>query len=122
MTQKAVNELLAENVRYYMQLREIKTQEALAKKVGVVQRTIGYYLNPSTRTASKSGKEPSAKLAEVESLAKALQVEIWQLLMPPSTRDYYARIEETFKAVQKVMAEQHAAVEPATPEKPRRTA
>lgn len=101
---KAINDLLAENVRHFMKLRNIPTQEALAAKVGVVQRTIGYYLDPTKRAASKSGKEPSAKLTEVASLAAALDVEVWQLLMPKDERDRLAAMETAMQAVTHAMA------------------
>lgn len=101
MLQKPINDVLAENLAYFMELRGLK-QQALADKSGMGQTTVGLYLNPGRRKISKSGKVPSAKLSEVEQLSKCLQVEIWQLLRPfdPEQREAYEKIESAFKALQ----------------------
>ncbi len=58
------------------------TQSSLAKKAGVVQRTLGNYLNPKERELGAKGKEPSAKLTEMAMVAEALGIEPWELLIP----------------------------------------
>jgi transcriptional regulator with XRE-family HTH domain len=101
MSEKPINDVLAENLAYFMEQRGLK-QQALADKSGMGQTTVGLYLNPSRRKISKSGKVPSAKLSEVEQLSKCLGIEIWQLLRPfdPGQRQAYAQIEMAFKAIQ----------------------
>lgn len=81
MTRPTLNETLAANLARLME-RKGWTQAALAKQSGVGQTTISLYLNPERRQPSKSGKIPSAKLSEVESLAIAVGVEPWELLRP----------------------------------------
>ncbi|WP_429942000.1 XRE family transcriptional regulator [Achromobacter xylosoxidans] len=81
MSRPTLNETLAANLARLMDRRGW-TQAALAKQSGVGQTTISLYLNPERRQPSKSGKIPSAKLTEVESLANAVGVEPWELLKP----------------------------------------
>lgn len=96
---KSINIVLAENLEHFMRKRNIDSQQALAEKSGVAQRTISNYLNPDRRQVSKSGKEPSAKLTEVEQIARALDVEVWDLLrdLSPSERELYANIEAAYR-------------------------
>lgn len=112
MAQKPINQVLAENLAYFMKARGIATQPALAKKSGVAQRTISNYLRPEIRQSSKSGKPPSAKLTELEKIAEALEVGVWDLLrdMDPSERAFYAQIEEAYT---KLAASRDAGVAPA---------
>lgn len=81
MTKTPINQVLAFNLAEYMQERGLK-QLALAKKSGVDQKTISNYLTPENRTVGKSGKPPSAKLAEVEKIAEALGIDAWELISP----------------------------------------
>lgn len=67
---KTLNQVLAENLRAKME--GAWTQSSLSKKSGVGQTTISLYLAPERRSTSSTGREPSAKLAEVEKLADAL--------------------------------------------------
>lgn len=71
------------------------TQAALAKRAGLGQTTVSLYLAPERRKPSKSGKAPSAKLSEVEALADALGVQLWELLKPmsPEQRDLYRALD-----------------------------
>lgn len=78
----SINQVLANNLARHMEDKEL-TQMALAGKAKMGQTTVSLYLNPDRRTPGKSGKEPSAKLAEVQRLADALGTELWQLLRPP---------------------------------------
>lgn len=61
--------------------------------------TISNYLRPGSRADSKSGKAPSAKLSEVELVAKALDMEAWELLrfINPSERAFYKQVEESYR-------------------------
>lgn len=95
---KPINQVVAENLRYWMQEAGFESQAALAAKSGVSQRTIGNYLNPSLRDDTSSGKEPSAKVTELEKLASALSIGVWQLMrsMTPQEREFYAQIEAAF--------------------------
>ncbi len=74
---KSINVVLAEALKHYM--GDHWTPYSLAKKSGVAEGTIRNYLAPEKRQPSASGKEPSAKLTEVEMLAEALGVEFCDL-------------------------------------------
>lgn len=74
-----INAVLAENIRTLMNKKQL-VQTTLAKAAGMGQTTVSLYLNPENRKPGKSGKPPSAKLSEVDALAKALDVEPWELL------------------------------------------
>jgi DNA-binding Xre family transcriptional regulator len=105
-----INEVLAVNLKHFMQERG-HTQASLARKAEVAQRTIGNYLNPALRQAeSKSGKAPSAKLTELEKICQALDVEVWELLRPinPSERVFYRQIEESFQKLRKIAQDERA--------------
>jgi transcriptional regulator with XRE-family HTH domain len=98
MSDKPINDVLAENLAYFMGQQSL-TQQALGNKCGMAQTTVGLYLHPTRRKISASGKAPSAKLSEVEQLSKILGVEIWQLLRPldPDERSAYEAIEAAFR-------------------------
>jgi hypothetical protein len=81
MRKRPINQVLAGNLAHYMRLREFASQPALAAASHVAQRTISNYLRPDLRQESKSGKEPSAKLTELEKIASALKIDVWQLLV-----------------------------------------
>ena len=100
MSAKPINEVLAANLAHFMELRGLK-QQSLANKCGMAQTTVSLYLHPSRRKISASGKTPSAKLSEVEQLAKSLDIEIWQLLrdLTPEQRTAYEAIEIAFLAL-----------------------
>lgn len=91
---KTLNQILAENLSYFM-TKIGMTQAQLGRAADMGQTTVSLYLNPQRRLTGKSGKEPSAKLAEVQRLAKALQVEPWELLRPltEAQRDFYRSME-----------------------------
>lgn len=94
----SINEVLAENLAYFMAQKGWK-QPQLAAASGVSQRSISNYLNPSRRDPTASGREASAKLAEVQALARALEVEPWELIrkIKPSEREFYRKIERAYR-------------------------
>jgi transcriptional regulator with XRE-family HTH domain len=103
-----IGAVLAANLAYFMKERGF-TQTSLGKRAGLAQRTIGNYLNPALRQAeSKTGKPPSAKLTEVEKIAVALDIEVWELLRPlsPAEREFYRQIEESFERLRKMATQQ----------------
>jgi DNA-binding Xre family transcriptional regulator len=114
---KAINQVLAANLAFFMRQRGIASQTALAKKSGIAQRTIGNYLRPDLRQVSKSGKMPSAKLSELETIAAALDVQVWDLLrdMTPSERAFYAKLEAAYR---KLVPEEITAAELPSPPPP----
>lgn len=81
MSKPSLNEILATNLARLMENAGHK-QASLARLSGIGQTTISLYLNPGRRQPSKSGKIPSAKFGEVETLAEVLGVEPWDLLRP----------------------------------------
>lgn len=99
MEAKKINDVLAANLQYFMRERGFDSQKELAKKASVSQRTVSNYLNPAQRQPSKSGKEPSAKLTELERLGAALGVGVWDLLrdISPSEREFYAQVEDAYR-------------------------
>jgi transcriptional regulator with XRE-family HTH domain len=118
MSEAPINDVLAQNLRYYMDLREIRSQAQLAERAGIAQRTVSNYLKPSNRTEGSKGKRPSAKLSELESIATALHVEVWELLRPLSLADriIYRKIEEAFSDLRAAAA----ASAPVTVHEPRK--
>lgn len=100
MSKKPINDVLAENLTAFMEERNL-TQAALGKLADIGQTTVGLYLNPHRRSPGKTGKPPSAKLSEVEALANALDVEVWEMLRPLtiSQRDAYKKIEAAFNSL-----------------------
>lgn len=84
MSKPSLNDILAANLARLMEKAGHK-QASLAKLSGIGQTTISLYLNPGRRQPSKSGKIPSAKFGEVETLAEVLGVEPWELLRPHDT-------------------------------------
>lgn len=98
-SRKSINEVIAENLAACMaQHKSLRTQAALAKESGLAQTTVSIYLDPARRKRSKSGKEPSAKVAELARMAEALGVQPWTLLREMSERErrYYRRTEEAY--------------------------
>lgn len=100
MSKKPINDILADNLAYFMSKKGL-TQAALSKLSGVGQTTIGLYLTPERRQPGKTGKIPSAKLSEVESLANALDVDVWEMLRPftEQERTAYKHLEAAYKAM-----------------------
>lgn len=78
MAAKPVNQVLAESLKSFM--GDKWTNVALAKEAGVGEGTIRNYLDPDKRLAGASGKAPSAKLVEVDMLARALGVTVADLV------------------------------------------
>lgn len=96
-----INDVLADNLAYFMQKRGLN-QTGLAKKSGVRQNTISLYLDPSKRKPSAKGKPASGKLTEVAMLADGLGVEAWELIrsLDQDQREAYSQIEAAFRAIQ----------------------
>jgi transcriptional regulator with XRE-family HTH domain len=94
---KDINLVVAENLRHWMTKAEV-TQAHLAGLAGVSQKTISNYLNPYQRTEGSSGKQGSPKLFELDLIARALGVEVWQLTreMSAAQREVYDAIEKAF--------------------------
>lgn len=95
-----INRVLARNLAYWMGEAKL-TQAALAEKAGVSQKTISNYLNPGQRAEGSKGKEPSAKLTELDKIAEALHIGVWQLLreMTASERRMYQAIENHYASL-----------------------
>lgn len=75
----SLNELLVANLGRIKDARDL-TLPYIAKQCGLSQRTIGYYLDPDKRAPTRSGKLGSAKLNEIDALARGLGVSVWDLL------------------------------------------
>jgi len=77
-----INDVLASNLARMLRSQGL-TQAALAQRAHLTTRTIANYLHPSLRAQGMGDKTPTAKLAEVQKLANALNLQTWQLLQPP---------------------------------------
>ena len=99
MGKKTLNQLLGENLQALMTQRGLSAN-VLGPKAGLAPNTVGNYLKADPASVGsvinpKTGKERSAKLAEVEMLAAALGVHPLALLTDP----------ESLQAMAKQMAE-----------------
>lgn len=77
-SKKSVNEVLAEALRFFKGDRW--SNSSLARASGIAESTIRNYLAPEKRGTGKTGKEPSAKLTELDKLAEVLGVSIADLV------------------------------------------
>jgi len=95
---KSINAVVAENLAYWIEKAGFTSQTALAEKAGVSQKTVSNYLNPEQRLNGGEGKERSAKLTELASIAAALGVEVHQLTRPmtASERQFYEALERAY--------------------------
>lgn len=79
-------EVLAQNLSRLMKedrYRErLGTQDKLGTVAGVDQKTVSNCLKPGQRQPSAKGKTPSPTLANVEKIAAAFGLQVWELLMP----------------------------------------
>jgi transcriptional regulator with XRE-family HTH domain len=86
MAEKSVVELVAEEIRRRMAAHKPPlTETALGKKAGVSPRTVGNFLRPELRVSGANGKPPSGKLTELEMIARALGVEVGELISRQKT-------------------------------------
>lgn len=79
---KPINVVLAEALAFFMGTRW--NNSSLGREAGVAPNTVRNYLNPLARDQGASGKPASAKLAELEAIARALGVEVIDLLTDAS--------------------------------------
>ena len=82
MAGKTMNQVLGENLKALMEARGLSAN-VLGPRAGLAPNTVGNYLKAAERdtdTMPTTGKERSAKLAEVEMLAAALDVSPLALL------------------------------------------
>jgi transcriptional regulator with XRE-family HTH domain len=88
MAESRIVEVFANCLRHHMAERSV-TQSELAKRSGIGQTTISLYLRPKARGDTVSGKAGSPTLANIEALAHALGVEVWELLrvVTPAERE-----------------------------------
>lgn len=100
MPEKNISVVVAENLKWWMDQAGV-TQTALAEQAGVSQKTISNYLNPEQRIEGAKGKFGSPKLHELDLIAKALGVEVWQLTrqMTEPQRTMYEAIERAYKGL-----------------------
>ncbi len=83
MRPKTLNQVLAETLDRVMVERGLNNKQ-LGKMAGVAPNTIGNYRKATGEPVSASGKERSAKLAEVERIATALNLNPLYLLTDPA--------------------------------------
>lgn len=97
MAERNINRVLADNLERQMDRRKWDKNK-LSAASGIAPRTIGYYLRPEHQQVGSKGKEPSAKLSEVQLLAQALEIETWQLLRDLTAEQWaaYEKIEAAF--------------------------
>lgn len=105
-----VSVTLAANLKdAYTRQSRYKSLTALAKAAGVAQTSIWYMMNPDTRQPSKSGKLPSPTIESIDSVARALNMQAWQLIYPePSGADASDRQRQLWQKIEENMAELRA--------------
>ncbi len=79
MDSPSVVQTVAAALAHFMRRAEIK-EAALGKKAGVSPRTVGNFLRPHLRQPGASGKAPSGKLTELEMIARALGIQVVDLV------------------------------------------
>lgn len=99
MDASQANLTLAENLRRLMDERGW-TQKQMESASGVKQTTISLYMRPDARIQGKDGKAGSAKLTEVEAVAKAFGLTAWELLRPYSDSQARPTDEEESRLLQ----------------------
>lgn len=82
MPSKSLNQILAERLSSLMEKRGLSDMQ-LGKLAGVAANTVGNYRKADGSQYTTSWKERSAKLAEVERIAAALDVHPLYLLTDP---------------------------------------
>lgn len=100
-----LNALIAKNLRFFMDRpgSMYRNANALGKKAGVAPNTVHNLLNPKKRTVTTTKPEGYPTLDKLEKIAKALGVEVWELLHPDikrslDERDMYRKIEADFRS------------------------
>lgn len=76
-----ITEVLAANLQRFKEERGL-TQAQLAQKSGLGQTTVSLYLDPSRRKDTHDGRTPAPTLANVQKLADALGIKLFELLKP----------------------------------------
>lgn len=112
--QADVTTILARNLKALLEDHPIlNSQNALAKKCGVAQTSIGLMLHPEKRIPTKSGRLPAPTVENVEKVAKAYGKEAWQLLHPePSMAPLNATERAMYERVMRSMKELQEATSP----------
>lgn len=107
MDRKPITEILAENLATAMAEHPfIKNQNALAKKSGIAQTSIGLMLNPGSRAPTQRGRLPSPTLAQIDAVADALGLQAWQLIFPdPNHHRISQREGELYQSIEESMRE-----------------
>lgn len=90
MKSKSLNQVLAERLAQEMAARGLSAKR-LGELAEVAPNTVSNYLKRADPTYSKSGKEQSAKLAEVERIAAALGLHALSLLTDPEEQQRRAQ-------------------------------
>jgi len=91
-------EVLAMNLEQRMRANGM-TEFSLATASGISPRTIGNFLRPANRTSKQGTSKsfPSGTIANLFRIAKALDVEAWELLCGVDARDdFHAAIEAAY--------------------------
>lgn len=67
------------------QTEGLRTQVQVAKAANIGQTSVSLMLRPGDRKPTIRGKTPSPSLAEVEAVAAAFGLEVWQILIDKDT-------------------------------------
>lgn len=79
MAKTTINQTVAYALAYYMDKSGL-TEKQLGSTAGVSPRTVGNFLRPEARVSGSRGKEPSGKLTELALIARALGVDVADLV------------------------------------------
>lgn len=100
--------ILAKNLDDAMQVAnggEGISQNALSKIAKVAQTSIGYMLKPNSRPQGDKSKSSSPTIDKIERVARALNLEAWQLLHPnPAEAPLSARQRRLFEDLKSNMS------------------
>lgn len=113
MAQESVVYVLAAQLKHYMSEARISGNQ-LAKDAGISQTSLGFILDPDRRQPTKSGKQKGPTLVQIEKIAGALKVPVWELLFPmpedgkaasPRERELHHRIIHAYRELESLARE-----------------
>lgn len=112
---KEIRLLISKNLRYFMKLRQIKSDNALAVLAGMSPNTVRNYVDPSKRTVTADKPEGYPVLDGLAKLAAKLDCDVWELLHPDIEKERLEKeMYENIKASLKKISEGPPAQQPQT--------
>lgn len=101
-----INTIVAHNLRFFMgrEGSRLNNPTVLGKAAGVAANTVTNMLKPEKRTTTSKKPVGYPNLDNLVKVAKALNVQVWELLHPDIVRslrerEFYLRIERDFRSL-----------------------